>query len=268
MSQPHRLAGALAATLLAACASAPQHDLLFVDGRGVAPAGDTLLALTRPNVPALLVLDRRTGIVDTIGRGELASPLHVEYHGGRWYVSDLRDGRPVVTVLNSAGTLERRIPLAPTPATPHQFAVLPDGRIVIQVAGGELVALRGDSVLPFAVGDQSERPGLLLGAQGGVVLAAPGQAVTLFNANGNIRWRLEWPWNERAYVSDMALDAQGRLHLLAGEEGTNQFVVFTLSYVTGEVMRWSVPGPYATFSVRRLGEIRPDTAGHWLGERP
>lgn len=266
MHHPHPLAGALAAAVLAACgASAPSQDLLFVDGRAVAAAADTMLAITRPGLPAVLVLDRRTGAVDTIGQGQLSSPIHVQEHAGRWYVSDLQNGRPVIAILDAGGTLLWRTELDTLGATPHQFAVLPDGRLVVEAPDGELIALVDDSAAIFTVAEHSDRPGLVIAARGGAVHAVPGQSVTLYNAQGNVRWRLEWPWNPQAYVSDLAVDAHGRLHLLAGEEGTNRFVVFTLSYVTGEVVRWSVPGPYATFSVERLGEIRPDSLGRWLG---
>lgn len=260
------MAGALATAFLAACgASAPSEDLLFVDGRAVAAAADTVLAVTRSGLPAILLLDRRTGQTDTLGLGVLESPLHIQEHGGQWYVSDGPGGRPVIAVLDARGALVRRIDLGAVAAAPHHFAVLPDGRIVVEGRDGELVVLTGDRSSTFAVTARSTRPGLVMAARGGVLHAIPGRTVILYNEHGNIRWRLVWPWREQAHVADLAVDAQGRIHLLAGEEGTNQFVVFTLSHVTGEVVRWSVPGPYATFSVKRLGAITPDSIGRWFG---
>lgn len=260
------LAGVVAAAAVAACGPPVQQEtLLFIDGRAAAPLGDTLLAFTRPGLEGFLVRRGGTGAVDTLGRGQLTSPLHVEHQGGRWYVSDVAAGRRAIAVFDATGAPVRRIELPARVRAPHQFAVLPDGRIVVEAADGELVALGPDAETTFTVSDRADRPGLLLGARGGVLHAVPGKFVTLFNANGNVRWRLPWPWHQRAYVTDLAEDARGRLHLLAGEEDSDEFVVFSLSPVTGEVVRWSVPGPFATFVIERLGGVRPDSAARWVG---
>jgi len=96
-------------------------------------------------------------------------------------------------------------------------------------------------------------------AEGGAVQALPGKHITLYNEFGHIRWRIDWPWRETAYVNDLTVDAQGRIHVIAGIPSEKNFVVYSLAAVTGEVVRWSTPGPYASFNVDYLGEIRPDT---------
>jgi hypothetical protein len=198
----------------------------------------------------------------------LTSPFHAQEVGGRWFVSDVDGGRPSIAVVSADGALERRIPLDTLATAPHQFAVLPDGRVVLEMPDHRLVSLSADGELTtFAIIEEGDRPGLLVAAAGGVLHALPHRSITLYNAQGNLRWRLPWPWHEGAFVTDLAVDARGRYHVLAGEEGRNTFVVFTLSHTSGEVLRWSVPGPYATFVVDRLGQIEPDTADRWLGGR-
>ncbi len=233
----------------------------FIDGRGVAYAGDTVFATTRSGLTGLVVHRREEGRVDTIGSEALSNPFHVQAVDGRWYVSDVQNDRATIVVLRATGTLERRIPVDTIAALPHQFAVLPDGRIILETPDGRLVALTDTGTETFAVTGQSDRPGLLLAARGGALHAAPGVALTLYNEFGNIRWRLRWPWHEGAFINDLAEDAQGRVHVLASEEHQNTFVVFSLSPLTGEVVRWSEPGPHATFLVDRIGTITPDTTG-------
>ncbi len=257
--------GVLAAALAACGAPRSSEDLIFVDGRAVAVAGDSLLVLTRQGTSGVLQRDRRTGAIDTIGAGILQSPHHLQEHQGQWYVSDVDRGRPSIAVFSADREFQRRIPLDDISSAAHQFAVLPDSRIVTESADGRLVALADDSTSTFAISERSSRTGLVIGALGGVIHAVPGWAITLYNEFGNIRWRLPWPWHERAFVTDLALDAHGRIHVLAGEEGTNVFVVFTLSPLTGEVVRWSARGPSATFVVNRLGNILPDSVERWLG---
>jgi hypothetical protein len=240
-------------------------DLIFVNGRAVASAGDTLLGITSPGINGLVVRDRRTGAVDTIGGDWLTSPQHVQELDGYWYVSDVANGRTSVVQLAADGSLERRIALDTLVTAPHQFAVLPDGRLVVESPRSELLVLTEEGVKPFALVEAGRRTGLLVAARGGVVHAVPGRAITLYNAQGNIRWRLDWPWRDAAFVSDLAVDAHGRIHVIAGEEGRDGFVVFSLSPVTGEVVRWSEFGPSATFVVNRMGVIRPDSARNWLG---
>jgi hypothetical protein len=252
---------------VAACdAPASRFDLIYVDGRAVAAAGDTVSAVTRPADQGFLVYDRRTKLVDTLGQNDLTSPFHIQEADGRWYVSDVREGRASVAIFSANGILEERVDLDTVASAPHQFAVLPDGRIVVEAADDQLVTLRpGEEARTLAITDRSDRSGLIVAASGGVLHAIPGQSITLYNANGNLRWRLPWPWHEGAFVADMAVDARGRYHVIAGEEGRSTFVVFTLSPTTGEILRWSVPGTQATFVVDRLGQIEPDTAGRWIG---
>jgi hypothetical protein len=50
---------------------------------------------------------------------------------------------------------------------------------------------------------------------------------------------------------------------MAGEEGTNVFYAFTLSPITGEAVRWTDPSEVATFVVKALGEIKPDSP-QWI----
>jgi len=251
--------------ILAACAPAsPGAELIFLDGRAATPAGDSIIAMTALGVPGVLLYDRRSHLLDTLGAGELASPAHVQWLDGRWYVSDVRDGNPLIIVFTADGQVERRVPLDTIADAPHQFAALEGGRLVVEGTEGRLLAIDGDSISLFALTQTSARTGLLVGAQGGVLHALPDKSVTLYNEFGKIRWQLEWPWASSAFAADLAVDSQGRAYLLAGEEGREGFVVFGFSPITGEIVRWSQEGPYATFAVRRLGEIEPDSAGRWL----
>lgn len=248
---------ALLAGLVACEPALPSVDLIFQNGRAVAPAGDTVLAYTASELDGFVVVDRRTDGVDTLGATALTSPFHIQEHHGHWFVSDFESGRAYVVELTAQGDVVRRIDVDTLASAPHQFAVLPDGRIVLESSAGRLVALTDDSVTTFAIVAQGPRTGLLIAAQGGVVHAMPTHAVTLYNAHGNVRWRLPWPWSDSAFVSDLAVDAHHRMHVLAGEQGRQGFVVFSLSPLTGEVVRWSEMGPYATFVVNRVGEIQP-----------
>lgn len=260
--------GSLLALTIAVCtacnAAPPATELVFVDGRAVAPAGDSLLAVTRSGLAGILVRDRRSNRVDTVGAGLLTSPHHIQHHDGRWYVSDVDIGHPFVVQLAANGELVRRIDLDTIAVAPHQFAVLPDGRLIVETAGGELVSLDDGAVSTFAIVRQGSRTGLLVAALGGVLHAAPGHDVTLYNAQGKLRWRLPWPWVDAAFVSDIAVDAQSRIHVIAGEEGRNAFVIFSLSPANGEVVRWSEPGPAASFAITRLGDITPIEASEWF----
>ena len=246
-----------ATALVTACDPPPSSDLIFVNGRAVAAAGDSLLAYTMAGEGGLVVMQRGGASRDTLGRDILSSPFHVQEHAGHWFVSDVADGRAGIVELTAAGELVRRRHVDTLVAAPHQFALLPDGRIVLESPTGILIALAEDSVATFAIVTQGTRTGLLVAVRGGVLHAAPGQWVTFYNANGNIRWRLTWPWGDQAFVGDLGVDAQGRPHVIAGEQGTSGFVVFSLSPITGEVVRWSEPGPYATFAIDRLGDIEP-----------
>lgn len=256
--------GALAA---AACEPPnPAQDLIFVDGRAVAPAGDSVYAFSRPGENGILVVPRSGGAPRAIGAGVLASPVQVQELAGHWYVSDVDDGNPLLVILSATGDVVRRIALDTIAATPHQFAALPDGRVVVEAPGGQLVVLSDTGVTTFALTPESPtRTGLLVAGHGGALHAVPDHYITLYNENGNIRWRLAWPWDASAFVTDIAVDAQGRFHVIAGQEGQEIFVVFMLSPATGEVLRWSEPGPYATFVVTRMGNIEPDSASRWVG---
>ena len=261
------LLGTLGAALLTGCGpSAPTGDLVFVDGRAVAVAGDSVLAITQSGERGIVLRDRGTGAVYNRGEQALVSPHHVQEHEGRWYVSDVDNGSWHITVFSPQWEVERHVRLDSIATAPHQFAVLPDGRIVLEAPEGRLLALEGDSVTTFALTEVSTRTGLLLGALGGVLHTVPARSITLYNASGNIRWRLQWPWQENAYVADLAVDAQRRMHVLAGQEGSRLFYAYSLDRDTGQVIRWSVPGPTATFVVGRLGEIEPDSASRWIPE--
>ncbi len=253
-----------AVTIVTACGtSRPSGSPIFVDGRAVAAAGDTVLALTRQGSSDIVLRERSTGAVFTRGDQALHSPHHIQEHNGQWYVSDVTaDGSWIVT-FSSQWDVVRRLRVDTIATAPHQFAILPDGRIVLEAPGGRLVTLSQDSLTTFAVVEQSARTGFLVAALGGVLHAIPDQAITLYNANGNIRWRLPWQWEGTAYMTDLAVDALGRIHVLAGEAGLSQFYAYTLDRITGEVLRWSVPGTSATFVVSRMGEIEPDSAARW-----
>jgi hypothetical protein len=243
----------------------PAVDLIFVDGRATAPAGDTLLGITASGLQGLVILDRRTGAVDTIGEQQLVSPYHVQALDNKWYVSDMENGDAVVIRMDADGRVERRISLSGLASVPHQFAVLPDGGIVVESSDGKLLSVTEDGAETFALVERGRRTGLLVAARGGVLHAVSGRFITLYNAQGRIRWRLNWLWRETAFVSDLAVDARGRVYFIAGEEGRDGFVVFSLSPLNGEVVSWSEFGPYATFVVDKIGTISPDSADTWLG---
>lgn len=257
--QAWRWAGVLAGALGACGPSGSPPQPIFIDGRAATAVGDTLLAYTRAGLPAVLLLDRRSGTADTLGRGALHSPLHVQFINDRWYASDVEDGRPSLAVFTRDGRLERRVDLSRVGAVPHQFAVLPDNRIVVETPEGRLMALAGDSSTVFVDARGGPKTGLVTAASGGVVHALPDKHITLYNQFGHIRWRIDWPWLETAFVTDLTVDANGRIHIIAGIPSENNFVVYGLAATTGEVVRWSTPGPYASFTVDFLGEIRPDT---------
>jgi hypothetical protein len=235
---------------------------VFLAGRTVEPDGDSAFAVAARDAGAVVIYDRSGRVRDTLGIGILHNPDHVESQGGTWYVSDLDDGQPAVAVLGRDGALIRRVPLAGVAAQPHQFAVLPDGGIVVEAMGGQLVLLRGDSVATFAVVESGIRPSLLRGAGGGVLHAIPDQTITLYNAFGNIRWRVEWPWAETAFVSGISEDSRGRLHYLAGVAQDNTFIAYSMTSGTGEIVWWSEPQTEASFIVGRLGEPTP-ARGRW-----
>jgi hypothetical protein len=243
-----------------------QRNLIFVDGRGVAAIGDSMLAITRQGDPAILVRERRTGATYARGTQALTSPHHVQEHDGQWYVSDARGGEDWIVVFDAEWEVATEIRIDTLGATPHQFAILPSGDIVLEGHGARLLVVRGDSVATFAVFEPTQRTGFLSAASGGVLHAVPDRDVTLYNQNGNIRWKLPWQWEENAYLADLSVDARGRIHLLFGVPGERTFVCFSLSTPTGEVLRWSQPGPTSTFSVERLGEIHPDEVANWIGD--
>ncbi len=259
-----RLAYVGLAVTVVSCDPAPSgRDLIFVDGRAVAPSGDTLLAYTMQGQAQVIVYDTRTGEKRTHGSGDLTSPHQVQRVGARWYVSDVVGGRPSIAVFSADWTLERRIDLDGIASGAHQFAVLEGDRVVVEAPDARLVSLEGDSVVTFAVTQQGTRSSLLVAGHGGVLHAVPGKTMTLYNAQGNVRWRQEWYWNDAAFATDLCVDTRGRIHVLAGEDYNDLFVAFTISSVSGEVVRWSQPGPAATFVVSRLGEIIPDSADVW-----
>ncbi|MFQ5552043.1 MAG: hypothetical protein ACE5FJ_12490, partial [Gemmatimonadales bacterium] len=238
---------------------------IFIDGRAVEPVGDTLVAFTLSGAPGFTVRDRRTNSVRVLGADILQGPVHLQSLAGRWYVSEVSEGAPAIAVLDADGTLEDRIDLAPFDATPHQFAVLPDGGIVVEAPGGLLLTLGPTEIDTFTITDQAEsRTGLLVAASGGLLHAVPDHHITLYNGFGNIRWRIEWPWAETAFVSDLSFDVNGRPHVIAGIARTDEFRVYSLSVLTGEVIRWSGQEPNATFLVERWGELKPDIAENWI----
>ncbi|MDH3495242.1 MAG: hypothetical protein OER21_00560 [Gemmatimonadota bacterium] len=258
------LAGALA-PLTGCGAPASTFEPIFLQGRAVEPDGDSLVAVTARAIGAIVRYDRRGRVRDTLGLGALRNPDHVQLMGDTWYVSDVENGRPIVVLLGRDGALRRTLPLAGIAATTHQFAVLPDGGIVVEGEDGRLLTLRGDSITTFAVVEVGQRPSLLLGAGGGVLHAIPDLSITLYNGFGNIRWRVEWPWVVTAFVSDVSEDSRGRVHVLVGNPGDNTFTAQTLTPATGEVIRWSVPTDVGSFVVDRLGEVLPAGA-RWGGK--
>jgi hypothetical protein len=257
--------GALAALLLVGCGAPPSsQDLIFVDGRAVASAGDSVLAITRQGDPSILLRDRRPGAVFTRGEHALTSPYQVQEVDGRWYVSDVVNGEEWIVVFDTQWNVLERIRIDTLAQAPHQFAVLPDGRIVLELADFRLATLDAGELTTFALFEPASRTGFLVAASGGGLHAVPDMYVTLYNEQGNIRWRHLWEWREDVYVSDLAVDARGRMHMLIGEANRNTFVCFSFAKATGEILRWSEPGPSATFSIDRLGEITPDGLSRWI----
>ena len=256
----------LTASLLWACSSRPKSlGLIYLNGRAVEAVGDSLLLMTTEGVGGIIVYGLRTNTVDTIGRDVLNAPFHIQALNGRWYVSDIVDGHPHVAVLTPDGKLEAYRDVDTITSIPHQFAVLPDDRIVLESRDGRLVALQGDSIATFALVETGTRPSLLAGVAGGVLHAVQLVHMTLYNEFGHIRWRIPWYWAETAFFTDIATDRQGRVHIIAGVPADETFIVYTLGRNDGEVIQWSGPGPYATFTIQRNGNFRPDSAANWIG---
>lgn len=259
-----------AAALLTGCDLTPSpQPPVFIEGRAVAAAGDTLYAVALADTGGVLRMGPRGGNRDTFGLAALASPVEVQWVAGSWYVSDIVDGAPAVRVFDAAGGLQRTIPLGAHTNLRHQFGALTDGRIVVEAPDGRLVAVGpgDDSVSTFAATDQSPRPSLLLAAEDGVVHGVPDQAITLYNRFGRIRWRIEWPWVETAHVTDLAADARGRIHILSGVANEGTFIVYTMDAVSGEVVRWSEAEPRPTFVVDTWGATTLDESGRWSVRR-
>ena len=124
-------------------------------GRVVDMAGDSVLAMTTQGLGGVILYHMKTGAVDTIAEDVLTAPVHVQFVDDRWYVSDIVGDRPSIAVLSWNGELEREFDLEDLASNPHQFAVLPDERVIVETANGELVALGGDSVTTFALVDTS-----------------------------------------------------------------------------------------------------------------
>ena len=238
---------------------------IFVEGRPVTMAGDARFAMTLSGRPGLLVRDRASGRVATLAADVLHSPRHVQWVGNDWYVSDVDNGKPEIVVLGLEGAFKQRIPLGQFTDTPHQFAVLPGGRLIVEGRGGKLLELTNGKVSTFAATDPASKTGLLVAVAGGVLHAVPGKHITLYNEFGHVRWQLDWPWAETAFISDVAVDYNTRIHVIAGVPSNGTFVVYTLSPQTGEVVRWSIPGPKATFTVDPLGNLKPGEAKEWTG---
>jgi hypothetical protein len=245
------------------CAPVGDQELIFLEGRAVAPAGDSLLAITGSDIRGVLLFDRRSEAVDTLGADVLESPTHVQWLNDRWYVSDARDGIAWIAVFTADGRLERDLALDSITAVLHQFAVLPGGIIVLETRDDKLVTVSPDSIGTFALVEASSRTGLLAAVQGGVLHLVPQKSITLYNELGKIRWRAEWEWDDTVFIIDISIDSQGRPNVLAGREGYDEFMVFGFSPFTGEVVRWQ-EGPNSTFSVDRFGEIQPDRGSKWM----
>jgi hypothetical protein len=239
---------------------------IFIDGRAVEYAGDSLIAMTESGFSGIIVRNRSTGGLDTLGEGVLHSPVHVQSTPDGWLVSDVEGESWRIVALDRGGNPTDTIDAGALDATPHQFARLPDGAVVVETPGGVLTRLLGTVRDTFALTDENPgSTGLLIAAKGGVLHAVPDRHITLYNGLGHARWRVEWPWQNTATVTDLAIDANGRFHVIAGIERNGYFVVYTLASLTGEVIRWSQPGPDATFIVERLGRIKPDDPANWTG---
>ncbi len=252
------------------CDDRGNDALVFFEGRAIETVGDSVFAVTSSPEKAILALNLKTDNIDTIGRGDLNSPVHLQFLGGRWYVSDVVNALPSVKIFargeNGQFHLVRAVNLGEQTSLHHQFAVLPDGRIVVESRDDRLVVISQDSVATFALTQTGPRPSIVVAARGGVLHAVPDSHLTLYNAFGNIRWRAEWPWSEDAYVTDIAIDAKSRVHVLAGipDLGEGEFRVYSIVGETGEVVWWSDPGERATFSVTLFGDISPDDTGRWF----
>jgi len=268
--QKNNLAALAILTLGLACNDRGNDALVFFEGRAVETVGDSVVAVTSSHDNAFLVLNLKTDNIDTIGRGELNSPFHLQFMRERWYVSDVKDGLPSVKIFEHGASgefrLVREVNLSEQTPLAHQFAVLPDGRIVVESHDKRLIAIAEDSATTFALTESGPRPSIIVAAGGGVLHAVPDSHLTLYNAFGHIRWRTEWPWNENAFVTDIAVDAKSRVHVLAGipNLGEGQFRVYSIVGETGEVVWWSDPGERATFSVTLFGDISPDDTGRWF----
>lgn len=254
----------LAILALGACEPPRPVELVYLDGRAVEPVGDSLLSFTSKSEQSLILLAIGSKEPTIFGSSHLTSPVHVQQLNGDWYISDTDQGNPVIVVLGPDGSPKRRLDVSNHTSLLHQFAILPDGRIVLQAKDSRLVALDDDTVTTFALTEVGSRPSLITAAGGGVLHAVPDHHITLYNGFGNIRWRIEWPWRESAFVTDVSVDRLGRIHLLVSGEEPDTFIVFTIQQDTGEVIRWSVPGPYATFVVSVFGEVRPDSTDNWV----
>ncbi|MDH5803707.1 MAG: hypothetical protein OEZ54_00885 [Gemmatimonadota bacterium] len=252
---------------LTACEGpADSLGLVFLDGRAVAAMGDSLLVMTAEGVSGVLLYDIRNETLDTIAEETLNQPVHIEIGPDRWYVSDTRGASARIAVLNFDGTLDRWIELAGISRLAHQFALLPDQRIVVQSPDGQLIFAEAsdDSAEVFALTDLGVRPNLMAGVAGGVFQAVQGHHMTLYNEFGNIRWRTDWPWAETAFFTDIAVDRQERIHLLAAVPNEEIFLAYTVGRTDGAIIRWSEDGTYATFTVERNGRYRPDSTVAWL----
>jgi hypothetical protein len=247
--------------LVMACqGGGPVRVPIFIEGRAVAPAGDSLFGVVATGGPLLLL--RASGVADSLGLGALREPATVQHRDGDWWVSDVQDGVPTVVRLRR-GAIPQVTSLGAEAVQPHQFAVLPDGGLVYEVRDHRLVVRRGESVATFATVEVADRPSYTVAAGGGVLHAVPGRHVTLYNAFGNLRWRLAWPWVETAHVGAIAIDAQSRIQLLSGVADQGTFIVYTMDPTSGEVTRWSEPDSSATFLADRLGGVTADRQGRW-----
>ncbi len=261
------IAALVAATTACGESNRTLHPI-FIEGRAVETKGDTLIAMTRSGFSGLLVRNNQSRSMDTLGMGVLNSPVHLQAIDDGWLVSDSREGSWWIRVLNHVGQPMDSIGFGNELATPNQFAGLPDGRVVFEVPGGVLMETLAGVTDTFAITDENVgQTGMLVALAGGVLHAVPDKHVTLYNAFGNPRWQLEWQWRESAVFTDIAVDANGRPHMIAAVERDQHFVVYSLDVVTGEIVRWSEPGPDATFLVERLGNIKPDDPSVWVGQR-
>jgi hypothetical protein len=263
MSRRSLITGVGVLALVTGCgAPTATYEPIFLAGRAVTPVGDSLFATISIRAAAVILSDRRGHPRDTLGLGVLKNPGRVQIVNGNAYVSDVEQGHPLIAVFGPDGALRRTIPLDGTAAQAHQFAVLPDGGIVLESRDARLVVLRGDSASTFAPVEVGTRPSLVLGAGGGVLHAIPDKTITLYNGFGHIRWRIDWPWLPSAFVADVAEDSRGRIHFLVGDPETGTFTAQTLASATGEVVRWSEAAPGGSFVVDRLGEAVP-AGGRW-----